>query len=79
MKNHQFIGREGILNKIKEVLSSQTPKQYNHRIALYGMGGVGKTQCALEYAYANRASYEKNLLLKDSNLGQYADVVRCLR
>ena len=48
-----------MLNKIKEALIDQTPKRCNHRIALWGLGGVGKTQCALEYAYANRVSYER--------------------
>ena len=34
-------------------------KDTNHRIALYGMGGIGKTQIALEYVYSNRDSYER--------------------
>lgn len=58
-RNHQFFGRQDILNKIKERLHSQTPKRFNHRVALYGMGGIGKTQCALEYTYANRGAYER--------------------
>jgi DNA transposition AAA+ family ATPase len=37
----------------------QSPQKYNHRIALYGMGGIGKTQTALEYVYSNRDSYER--------------------
>ena len=34
-------------------------KKWNHRIALYGLGGVGKTQLALEYVYLNRTKYER--------------------
>ena len=41
------------------MLFDQAPKKYNHRIALYGMGGIGKTQTALEYVYTNRDSYER--------------------
>ena len=37
----------------------QAPKEYNHRIALYGMGGIGKTQIALEYVYINKTNYER--------------------
>ena len=37
----------------------QAPKKHNHRVALYGMGGIGKTQTALEYVYTNRDSYER--------------------
>lgn len=58
-RNPKFSGREVLLQKLKERLSAQIPRQYNHRVALYGMGGVGKTQCALEYVYSNRERYER--------------------
>ena len=44
---------------LRKRLFDQAPKKYNHRIALYGMGGIGKTQTALEYVYTNRDSYER--------------------
>src|SRR5262249_42798122 len=44
---------------IKQKLYDRAPKKYNHRIALYGMGGIGKTQTTLEYIYANRESYDR--------------------
>src|SRR5215472_16920143 len=53
------MGRTKFLETIKERLSIEVPQNYNHRVALHGMGGVGKTQCALEYVYANRTTYER--------------------
>ena len=58
-RNPRFTGRKQFLETIKERIFDQVPKKYNHRIALYGMGGIGKTQTALEYVYTNRASYER--------------------
>ena len=58
-QNHWFTGRTIFLKTVKQMLFDQTSKKYNHRIALYGMGGIGKTQTALEYVYTNRDSYER--------------------
>ena len=54
-----FIGRDKFLEIIKEKLAIEVPKHFNHRVALHGMGGVGKTQCVLEYVYRNKASYQR--------------------
>jgi hypothetical protein len=35
------------------------PKKFNHRVALYGMDGIGKTQTVIEYIYTNRDFYER--------------------
>ena len=58
-RNPLFTGREEFLERLKEMMFDQAPKKYNHRIALYGMGGIGKTQTTLEYVYRNRDSYER--------------------
>jgi tetratricopeptide (TPR) repeat protein len=58
-RNPHFTGRQKFLQTLRERLLAQVDKQYNHRIALYGMGGVGKTQCTLEYVYANEPEYER--------------------
>src|SRR5205814_1457541 len=42
-----------------EKLLNQVPKEYSHRIALYGMGGIGKTQIAVEYVYSNKPNYKR--------------------
>jgi tetratricopeptide (TPR) repeat protein len=58
-RNPYFVGREEFLSRVKVTLSDEVPKKYNHRVAIYGMGGVGKTQTAIEYVYTNRDFYER--------------------
>jgi len=58
-RNPGFIGRVQFLETLKEKLFDIAPKRNNHRIALYGMGGIGKTQCALGYVYGNRDIYDR--------------------
>lgn len=50
-ENQGFRGRKETLDRISDSLkpSQQTLKSY----ALYGLGGVGKTQLALKFAYSN--------------------------
>jgi tetratricopeptide (TPR) repeat protein len=55
-RNLFFTGREEILEDIREALES------DHEIALTqaikGLGGIGKTQIAVEYAYRSRGFYK---------------------
>jgi tetratricopeptide (TPR) repeat protein len=44
---------------MKSSLACEAPRRDNHRVALYGTGGIGKTQCALEYVYANETYYDR--------------------
>jgi hypothetical protein len=54
-RNDDFTGRDDILKKLCDGFSgSHTATQSQ---TLYGMGGVGKTQIALEYAYRHYSSY----------------------
>src|SRR5579859_3107386 len=57
-KNERFMGRDRLLAQLFAELREQKQYQYNHRVALYGLGGVGKTQTALAYVYANRTCYD---------------------
>ncbi|KAJ6788122.1 hypothetical protein PWT90_07397 [Aphanocladium album] len=49
-RNNTFVGRISILQKLQQLL--KPPSQA--RTSLFGLGGAGKTQIALEYAYVIR-------------------------
>ena len=57
-RNEHFTGREQLLTDIYEKLCQSLPNHHNHRVALHGLGGVGKTQLALEFAYTRQAHYD---------------------
>ncbi|KAF2186789.1 hypothetical protein K469DRAFT_570907 [Zopfia rhizophila CBS 207.26] len=49
-RDSAFVGREDILAKIRKKLEQAVSQDHN-RVALVGLGGVGKSQIAIEYAY----------------------------
>jgi tetratricopeptide (TPR) repeat protein len=55
-RNPSFTGREAILAAAREALLEGGPAALTQ--AITGLGGVGKTQLALEYAYRHRGSYD---------------------
>ena len=80
-KNPNFTGREDLLAAVERQLrSEETAAVLPH--ALHGMGGVGKSQIAIEYVY--RHSHEYNVIWwipaeQDSLiLGAIADLARAL-
>ena len=58
-RNPCIKGRADFLEILKDKLKVELPGKHNHRVALHGLGGVGKTQCALEYVYAKKGSYKR--------------------
>ena len=55
--NPRFWGRDQALQAIEEALAPKENPGSLQAFALYGMGGVGKTQIALQYANRNRGLY----------------------
>ena len=56
LRNRNFTGREIILTDLRKALSSGKPAALTQAIS--GLGGIGKTQIALEYAYRHQSDYD---------------------
>jgi tetratricopeptide (TPR) repeat protein len=54
-RNVNFTGQTLYLDKIVE--NYRNPSYHNHRIALFGLGGVGKSQIALQYCFQHKTEY----------------------
>ncbi|MFI9554346.1 FxSxx-COOH system tetratricopeptide repeat protein [Nonomuraea endophytica] len=52
LRNAAFTGRDEVLARLREELDRESV------VGLLGMGGVGKTQVAIEYAYRHRGDYD---------------------
>ncbi|WP_081982412.1 FxSxx-COOH system tetratricopeptide repeat protein [Streptacidiphilus albus] len=57
-RNTSFTGRAAALERLRSQLGGGTTVVLPPPQALYGLGGVGKTQVALEYAYRFMADYD---------------------
>lgn len=56
LRNNSFVGRQALLRAVEEQLGAQdTAAVLPH--ALHGLGGVGKSQLALEYIYTHQHDY----------------------
>ena len=55
-RNKHFTGRSSLLGELRERATADTTALVPH--ALHGIGGVGKTQLAIEYAYRYASNYQ---------------------
>jgi tetratricopeptide (TPR) repeat protein len=55
-RNKSFTGRAEILSDLRQRVTAEATALVPH--ALHGLGGVGKTQLAIEYAYRYAANYQ---------------------
>ncbi len=56
-RNPYFTGRTAVLQQIATVLQTSQAAEVTQPQAITGLGGIGKTQVALEYAYHFRHNY----------------------
>lgn len=53
------MGRDQVLARLRYEFASASSEVPKRRIAIYGAGGMGKTQVALEYAYRYQKRYKR--------------------
>jgi Domain of unknown function (DUF4062)/Tetratricopeptide repeat/NB-ARC domain len=79
-RNPAFAGREEELARIRQALAGEGGRAAVQ--ALHGMGGVGKTQLAIEYAHRHSGDYDVTWWLDSENTAlmtqQYADLAEHL-
>ena len=59
-RTRYFIGRDELLDRLRQQLKGR------HRAALSGLGGIGKTQTAIEYAVRHRSDYPNGVFWVDA-------------
>ncbi len=66
-RNPFFTGRENLLKRLHDTLTATKAVALPQLIALCGLGGIGKTQTVVEYAYRYREDYQAILWAKATN------------
>ncbi|KAL2431948.1 hypothetical protein ABEF95_004385 [Exophiala dermatitidis] len=77
-RNPNFTGRDDILSAVHDILSEIGPQS----VTLHGLGGIGKTQIALEYCFRYTSKYSAVLWVSAESeiviANSYSDIARKL-
>jgi len=57
-RNNDFQARHAVLEEMSIALSPDRHQNELQTVSLFGLGGIGKTQIALEFAYRHATSYD---------------------
>ncbi|MDQ3714379.1 MAG: tetratricopeptide repeat protein [Acidobacteriota bacterium] len=61
-KGDQVVGREEDLEQVHKTLSQGLPTNIGQAVSFQGLGGLGKTQLAVEYAYKFQSEYPNGVI-----------------
>ena len=82
-RNTHFAGRVDLLEALTREFLTPEPKFRGRRVSLYGLGGVGKTQIVLEYAYNCKVEYNYAFWISGVDQGRlfsgYGDIAKNTR
>ena len=76
LHNPNFTGRESLLDNLREALASGKYAAFTQTQAITGLGGVGKTQLALEYAYRHKGYYNVLWWVRSEEAATLGDAYR---
>ena len=82
-RNPFFTGREDLLHQLHDNLTKNKTAALTQPQAISGLGGIGKTQTAVEYAYLHRDEYRYilwvNAATLDSLIGSFLELSTLLK